>query len=315
MPFNKNVKRLKAERNIRTIGSTIIQRPQRINPYATGKGYVWIEMTPRKILSQSSKIQGGIRASLPEPTYKFLAPLSLNETISHTWTEYESLASRLAQKVRGAAKVGAEIQGLTKVFGSGSTEALSSGTGSSGTFSAQGIENLAKKAYNAIPGSAIPKVKIDTPLYYENSTRRQITLDFVLFAENNNPTEPEQDIMVPITDLMRYSAAEFTDGITIDFPYMFDIRTSPIPFIQYTTCALQAVQPTYNQPYYNGYPSSCNLQLTFMDLSPLYRETIVSGSVIKVVVGAATTAADALGVKPTSKQNLRFSNTPRDTIL
>ena len=84
---------------------------------------------------------------------------------------------------------------------------------------------------------------------------------------------------------MKYSSPDLINesGIKIEFPYMWEIKTLPIDFINYPTCALTGVQPTWNSPYINGYPSSCNLQLTFVDLSPLYAGTIKKGTVIKVI--------------------------------
>ena len=61
------------------------------------------------------------------------------------------------------------------------------------------------------------------------------------------------------------------------------VKTVPNDFINYPTCALISVQPTWNSPYIHHLPSSVNLQLTFQDMSPLYRETIEKGSIINII--------------------------------
>ena len=82
---------------------TLIQRPYKIKPWGSqagtkSQGGVWISMKPNKILDQYSKGAGAISSVEGTEEFLFLAPLALNETISHTWEEYESVASRLAQK-------------------------------------------------------------------------------------------------------------------------------------------------------------------------------------------------------------------------
>jgi len=81
---------------------------------------------------------------------------------------------------------------------------------------------------------------------------------------------------------MKYSSPESTSSIGINLPYIFDISTSPASFIKSSYTALTAVQPTYKGPYIDGYPSMCDLSLSFTDLSPLFRKTIETGSLITV---------------------------------
>ena len=112
--------------------------------------------------------------------------------------------------------------------------------------------------------------------------------------------------MKPIQKLMKYSSPELKPGsdINIEFPYMWEIETLPSSFIKYKTCALIGVQPTWNAPYIgeNGVPSSVNLQLTFLDMSPLYRETIESGTVINIITREEADARRAQQQFPTKSQ-------------
>jgi len=270
---------------------TLYQRPASINPWASNRenpkknGSVWIHMKPRKIIDQFSKGAGTISTTELNTEFVFLAPLNLNENIVHQWEAYESVASRLAQKIRSGVKLGAEVAAMSNVFGNAADLADSAKNIFSKNSLSEGaaVETFVNKAYKVAPNSRVPNIKVDTPLYYTNSDRRQIVFEFVLFQENIQGTSDESILIKPIQELMKFSSPDLKSDINIDFPYMWDIRTRPKEFIKYTTCALVGVQPTWNSPYINGYPSSVNLQLTFMDLSPLYAGTIEAGSIINVI--------------------------------
>jgi len=262
----------------------LYQRPMSLTPWAKnagmsdGSGSVWISMKPRKIIDQYSKGAGTTIAMELNTEFLFLAPLVLNENIVHHWEAYESVASRVAQKARSAIKLANETVAMGKVFGSAIE---SGGFGTSIGKEGTSIEEAARSVYNTIPGSRIPSIKIDTPLYYNNSDRRQIAMEFQLF----NETGKSDDLVKPIQELMKMSSPDLVSDINIEFPYMWEVKTLPIQFLNYKTCALTAVQPIWQSPYVNHLPSSCALTLTFMDLSPLYAGTIEYGSIINVVQG------------------------------
>lgn len=271
------------------------QRPIGITPWSKGAGEksstgtVWISMKPKKIVDQFSKGAGTIGIVELNTEFLFLAPLNLNENIVHHWEAYESVASRLAQKARSAVKLGSEGTALFNA----ATNAISDSKSRriferSGLKEGAAIEDVATKAYNIVPSSRIPNIKVDTPLYYTNSDRRQIVFEFQLFNENIPGVNPMDILIKPIQELMKFSSPDLKSNIQIEFPFMWEIKTRPIEFIKYTTCALIGVQPTWNSPYINHIPSSVNLQLTFQDLSPLYAGTIESGTVIRVIEGGAS---------------------------
>ena len=268
----------------------IIQRPLGLNPWSGSgkqtKGSVWISMKPKKILDQYSKAQGTVSAIDLNEDFRFLAPLSLNENIVHHWEAYESVASRLAQKARSLVKLGAEGAAMTNIFENSANlgDNLKNLFAKKGAQVGTSIESFVSNVYSAVPGSRIPKIKVDTPLYYTNSDRRQIVFEFVLYHEGkNNDPHPENFLVKPIQKLMKYSSPNLLGDINIEFPFMWEIKTIPNEFIKYSTCALVGVQPTWNSPYIQHVPSSVNLQLTFLDMSPLYRDTIEKGSVIRVI--------------------------------
>jgi len=264
----------------------IVKRPYSIQPYASPEWEqyaTWIQMKARKITDQSTSGRGGtIGAGEEGATFLFMAPKSFGEQIGHTWEEYESMASRLANKVRDAAKLGSEISALKN----SSINIADIGKAFSTTNFAQAAESITRKAYTSVAGSNIPKVKIDTPLYYASSERRQLTLEFDLVAESRATIK--KDVLDVVQDLMRYSSPGLSSRSSIDFefPYYFEVKSMPTEGIKYTTAALTAVQPIYGEPWINGYPSHCKLNLTFKDISPLFRKTITHGSIINVIGGS-----------------------------
>lgn len=292
---------------------SIIRRPSSIKPWGINpedpkSGSVWVHMKAFKILNQFSKAtgnDGGIdRVGTPEVQYAFLAPLQLQESFSHTWEAYESVASRLAQKVRDATKLTAESTALIGGFGEGLVTKATEAFKNIKADPSQAIEEFARDAYNHIGASKIPKIKIDAPLYYSDSARRTITLDFVIFEEGN----PKSDIIDPVQDIMKKSCPDLLSNLNIDFPYMWELYTKPESFLNYKTCVLTAVQPTWNAPYVHGFPSSCNLSLTFEDLGPLYRSSITQGTSIRVINSNDSSAKKAAGAEPIEEWRIAIPN-------
>jgi hypothetical protein len=284
-------------------GTVLKRNPSKTHPWARKAGtktnkFVWLHLKASKILNQQSKGVGEIKVSTPIVEFAFLAPLAITEGTMHNWGEYESVASRLAQKVRSAAKIGGEYRALVGAFenGAGKNQGavnleasakktlLQNKSKNAGTIMSEWVE----KIHNKSVSYSIPKFKVDTPLYYESSDRRNLTFEVMLIAER----DPKRDLIDTVQDIMKFACPTLKGrgGIRIEFPYVFDVRTQPQEWIKYPTLALTACQPTWNAPYIDGYPSSCNLQLTFKDMSPLYRGTIESGSIVRVITPGSTTA-------------------------
>lgn len=258
--------------------------PLGLSPWAKNgikDGNVWISMKPKKILDQTTKGAGTYSTDKIPVEFLFMAPLALNESIAHHWEAYESVSSRLAQKARSLVKLANEGKALVSITKNFNERQKAKESEAPKKISS--VEDFIATGYGLVPGSKIPKIKVDTPLYYVNSDRRQLIFEFQLFNEAKNKRATDF-LLAPIQDLMKFSSPDLINegGIQIEFPYMWEVKTLPIPFINYSTCALTAVQPTWNSPYVNGYPISCNLQLTFVDLSPLYAGTIEYGSIINV---------------------------------
>ena len=252
---------------------------------------MWIHMKAKKITDQTTAGRGGsIAGGADGAEFVFLGPNEIPENIGHTWDEYDSIQSRVANKVRDAAKLGAELKslggGLSKFNVGDIGKVFESSMDNFGS----AAETLVKGAYNAVASHAIPKIKVDTPLYYGGSERRQLVLDFNLVTESDSP---KNDVIDVVQDLMRYSSASSKGDVDIEFPYYFEVWSEPGRAINYTTAALMAVQANWTGPWLGGYPTACKLSLTFKDISPLYRQTITKGSIINVINRDKSRSAEA----------------------
>lgn len=252
-------------------------------PHAGFSDVLWIKMTARELKSQTSASRGGWNLGDIGPTFKFIAPSDLPETISHSWEEYESMQSRLAEKVRGAVKIGEEAKGLSNLG-----KSLGVDSAKKVLDMIKDSDKLGETAINALNNVSVSApvraVRVDTPLVYTSSSRRKWDLTFQLVSHDN----PAEEVVKPVKQLMRYSSPETTTGldeassnIFIKFPWIFDLRTEPGNLIISKYTALTAVQPTWKQPYVKGYPMSCELTLNFIDLSPLFGDLIEMSSKIK----------------------------------
>jgi hypothetical protein len=254
---------------------------------------VWVEMRAYKITSQQAIQRGDPRnftkidfgASINLPTFMFLAPNDLIETTSHTWDEYESIMSRLGQK---ATEVYKELLTSGKAAGITVGQVYSEIQNALSGQSHESLLNLpAKLAKTALAGMAgnvkVYNSRMDLPLVYKGSERRSLELTFNLIEEGNGAG----DIIEPVKVLQSLSSPSRTQSsmgstdaantsfgglIDIQIPYIFSVRTYPKAWFNLRYGALRTVQPTFKGPYVDGYPSSCELLLSFQNLEPLYAD-------------------------------------------
>jgi len=248
-------------------------------PHSGFKDAMWVHMTPKHIMSQTTANRGGtIRYDSVGPTFKFLAPENIAETITHSWEAYDSMQSRLMEKVKAGVKLSEDVRAL---------KALGKGAGSTGKkvlkdlASGKDVGNTAMNTLSGLPlATRIPNAKVDTPLVYTTSGRREWNLTFFLASSS----DPKKEIVEPIKELMKYSSPGLKKGsIFIDFPWVFQISTQPGELILAKAAALESVQPTWKTPYINGLPTNVELTLTFKDLSPLFRQTIEIGGLVTII--------------------------------
>ena len=144
-----------------------------------------------------------------------------------------------------------------------------------GTRAVQKFNDLKKGLYELTRGGTkVVTQKMDTPTTYIDSTRRLLDITFVLADQGST----KDDVFEPVRRLQKYSCAEKLSSNEFDLPYIVTVETidSDLIYIQYA--AITSVQPSWYGPYRSGYPSKCDLTVTFQELEPLYRNSFDSTS-------------------------------------
>jgi len=180
----------------------------------------------------------------------------ISESIVHNWEPYDTITGRINEMISTEKS---NFTQITQVIGGG-------------------VSGLTSNNFNAVMRNALnntstegAKYKVDTPLVYTGSQRRQISLTFSFQTYR----DPEEDVVVPIHNFRKYSCAGI-DGESvdkIDFPAIFEIMTVPSGIVNIRDAALTDVQVTWNSPHKNGNPMRAELTVTFLDLRPLYKSS------------------------------------------
>ena len=259
----------KADKNF---GKSLIQIPGEFFPHAEFKEALWIVITPKQLKGMNTAGRGGtLRIGRTGTTFKFLAPETIIEAHNHDWQEYESIQSKLLQKIVtysvGFSQVKDIADGVVKEI----YKLYSSGKWPSG-------RQLLDSTINA-SSVGIPKFKVDTPLVYKASQRRNWNLTFILADSVGG-----YKIMEAVKLLQKYAAPYSNeDVLSIEFPWVFELTTIPEGLIHANFAALTSIQPSWMSPYIKGRPTRCELTLSFTDMSPLFEKTIETGGIINVV--------------------------------
>lgn len=257
-------------RKLPETNKTNITIPSQGVPHTLFKDAMWIEMIPREISSQTTLSRGLPSLGKRGTIFKFIAPLEIAETQNHVWDEYDSLQKRLAEKVRDFAKIGEDAKALLKV-------------GKNVVSEIYNPEGSARNLYNSLGGIAatgVVRAKVDAPLVYSNSERREFNITFQLVKITK-----KDDVVEAVKLIEQYASPESSGPGSIFYepPYVFSIKSIPdkrVITIDYA--ALTSVQPTYHQPYIDGAPVRCDLTLTFKDMAPLFASAIEKAHLIKV---------------------------------
>lgn len=174
--------------------------------------------------------------------FNFFAPNEVFENIAHSWEEHDSMPGRITQKFSDVKKGAADIVSTGQVIAGNSTRAGSTDSA---------------------------KYKMDTPLVWNGSQRREFSFPIVLLDQD----EPKK-ITEVVTLFKKYSSAKIDEpGTTaaIKFPYIFEVEVGDLIYMD--ACALTGIQTTYGYPFIGGYPTKISMTLTFVDLKPLYERS------------------------------------------
>jgi len=220
---------------------------------------VWIEIKAKEVLWQTAlegDNSGGLVLGADGPEWKYLAPQQIMETVNNTWEPWETISSRMAGK-------GKEFIQLSEEFYSLVNAVEQSNWGTS-----------VGKAFKALSSVKKAAFKIDTPLVYENTDRREWTMQFNLVSSNDSEAKKMMSGIIDLRDSsMPARDGESDFGLGITLPYVFSVSSQPGRYLISSNdyCAITSVQPTYMAPYDSkGRPMRVELTVTFKEISPLY---------------------------------------------
>lgn len=124
--------------------------------------------------------------------------------------------------------------------------------------------------------------KVDTPLLYKDSDRREWSFLFVLVFTGKEGSNPYNEVIKPINELKKYSSPQLQSTKTtqskVQLPYVFSIKSMTGEgkninnLVNIDTAALTSIQPSYIGPYIDGYPIKVDLTLTFREIDPISRD-------------------------------------------
>lgn len=221
----------------------------------------------RTIVSQAScgRSPKPIKKGASLAMFRFIAPSEITETISHTWESYESMASKVAELAASATKLKTEFKGLPK------KDDFVAAINNNNTFWSE--DNL-RNWFHLLQNADVAQTRVDMPLIYKDTEKRRYEFAFQLGCYN----DPNVEILIPVKALETLSCPSLPGSGTDDAniagitaPCIFSISTEPDTGLIYiANAALLTVQPTYKGPFYNGYPTSCDLHLTFQEIEPLW---------------------------------------------
>ena len=251
-----------------------IQIPGGFFPHASFKDALWITLQAKELSKIHTGGRGGnLTLGRTKTKFKFLAPPAIVEMHNHDWTEYASMASRMLEKIRSAETGWEQLKAVA-----GGTKNMTWDSFKT-VFNAEGITGKLQAVANAATRVNLPAPnrKVDTPLTYSNSQRRQLQLEFQLADSQGGR------LVVQAVKLMQsYAAATTGDGVNIGFPHIWKIQSEPEGLILMEAAAMTSIQPTWQYPFIHGYPTRCELTVSFTDMSPLFQKTITTGTLITI---------------------------------
>lgn len=260
-------------------------------------GLVWYDIIGIPVGEQRNKI----RPSQPTVTeaadkkryyFKFLGSQELVESLSHDWQAYESLSQNI-QSLYGTVGITSLQQASALMSTLGIDTSKTSGIGdvlgqigakykAAKTENANMFEALGKATQQLIAEEVVKPWRVDTPLVYKNTERRVFELVFNLVSMSDNNFK---SVVQPVRMLEALSSPSRPEeqaayNPLVISPYVFRVQTYCYPNIDYKTAtlfvewaALKSINPVWKGPWVSGYPSRCELRLSFQEVEPVYSST------------------------------------------
>jgi len=268
-------------------------------PYKLIDSMTKIRFTAKVIRSQAKNARAGEKTNVIEgetvAIFEFIAPSEIIESISHSWESYDSSASKLQE----AAIAG--IKGLNEAE-----------MGLKSVLSIAQNATFKDTLQTALAGN-VENTRIDVPLVYKNSERRKFEFTFNMGYYD----DPDEEIIMPVKTLSGLSCASLPIDKTtgnnaigaVQAPCLFEIISSPGEIIYIKHAALLTVQPTYRGPFRGGFPSSCELHLSFEEIEPLWSSAFKKQSSVVLSTESITVKTpDTSNLKPGDKGTSAGSN-------
>lgn len=215
-------------------------------------------------------------------SWKVLVSSDITESINHSWGKYESMSGKLQELVdQTAATVSSGTYiGSGALTGSQQSSTPQAQAGSIGQ-AGNSINSLLTAAAErgGLTSEQVKNTKLDASVIYQDSTNRQFNIEIELVAFSN----PKREVYDPLRALMEYSCASAKGAFGIEFPAVFSLHSGTNGkggVFSIELAALQAIQPTWKFPWKDGYPMAASATLTFMEIPPLYRQTMRGQSIV-----------------------------------
>jgi len=235
-----------------------------------------LNIVAKELASQSGTARGDhITSGSRLSSWRFLMPNEVRDTTSHSWEEYESVGTRLAQK---SANIAAGVRSSEQLGGS-SWDAIRKEVETDGEIDAsRGLGLLSQMTSQDI--TEFMNYRIDSVLIYKKSNRRQYEFSIPLVYYDSSMTS--EKIFNAVRKLQELSCAEYDENALarIKFPAIFKVSSKPyaLQLVNIEYAALQSVQVTYQSPFHSIGSNRVDLHLSFIDIEPLYRKSYNNGS-------------------------------------
>lgn len=225
---------------------------------------------------------GSMRGDTPLANWKLLVSSDITESINHSWGKYESMSGKLQELVDSTAATissGASIGSgaFTGKQQSSPTQIQAGSLGQAGNSANSMLTAAAEQS--GLTSEQVKNTKLDASMVYQDSTNRQFNIELELVAFSN----PKREVYDPIRAFMEFSCASAKGMFGIDFPALFTLHSTSkggSGVISIELAALVSVQPTWKFPWKDGYPMAASVTLTFVEIPPLYRQTLKGQSIV-----------------------------------
>ena len=217
---------------------------------------LWLQIVPRKMaidLSLNKREDNVLNTTTSEAVMWFLMPKQFAINYNHTWEDLTSPGSAfrsIKSKFTDQAKMAGGTAGLTTITHGN---------------------------------------KADNPHMYSNTSRRAFTLPF----EFSVYSDAYRDVQAPIDTIVRYSCPSYVSGDStkFEFPFVFNLQTytgdgRAVDIVSIKSVGITVVQSTTQGPWIGGFPSHAAVDIGFVDLNPLHRESLATGKK-NITVGSA----------------------------